>query len=205
MYIGYYGTGAITGTNNGGEKVTFHPHILRDLRLYRCKFLNTGLDPVQINNSVGVEVCYLDIEKASYKKELNQSSVFSCTMDGKVYNCKVWDNYSMIGTIHPFESTLEIYNNILTCDKDSMGFSWTNWSESNKPETNDVLEYKIYNNIIKARIIATVNGNISYSNFVMNDNVFITSAGDATLPSLLQVVGMSFYKIMRNMMFWILI
>lgn len=194
VYIGYYGTGAITGTNNGGEKVTFHPHILRDLRLYRCKFLNTGLDPVQINNSVGVEVCYLDIEKASYKKELNQSSVFSCTMDGKVYNCKVWDNYSMIGTIFPFMSSLELYNNIFTCDKDSMGFSWTNWSESNKPETNDVLEYKIYNNIIKARIIATVNGNISYSNFVMNDNVFITSAGDTTLPSLFAGSGNVFLQ-----------
>ena len=194
VYIGYYSTGAITETNSAGVKVTYHPHILRDLRLYRCKFLNTGLDPVQINNSIGVEVCYLDIEKASFKKELNQSSVFSCTMDGKVYNCKVWDNYSMIGTIHPFESTLEIYNNILTCDKDSMGFSWTHWSESNKPETNDILEYKIYNNIIKARTIATVNGNISFSKYTMNDNIFITSTGDNTLPAIFTGSGNIFVQ-----------
>ena len=182
-YLGYYGTGAMSGTNNAGEKVTYHPHLMRDLRMYRCKFHNTGFDPVQINNAVGMEVCYLDIEKCCYKKEVNQANTFSVTADGKIYNCKVWDNYSMIGIVFPFKSKLEMFNNILTCDKDSMAFSWTRWSDDNNPYTDDTLTFKIYNNVIKGRIIATVAGNISYSNFSMNDNVFITSEGDTELPT----------------------
>lgn len=191
VYIGYYGTGAMSGTNTAGEKVTYHAHPLRDLRLYRTKFYHTGLDPVQINNAVGVELYELDIEKCSHKKEVNQSNTFSCTMDGRVYNCRVWDNYSIIGLIFPFLSSLEIFNCILTADKDSTVFSWTKWSESGKGDEfydpdetlqNDTHVYKIYNNIIKGRTIATVNGNIAFSKFTMNDNVFITSSGDSSLP-----------------------
>ena len=182
-YLGYYGTGAMSGTNNAGEKVTYHPHLMRDLRMYRCKFCNTGFDPVQINNAVGMEVCYLDIEKCCYKKEVNQANTFSVTADGKIYNCKVWDNYSMIGIVFPFKSKLEMFNNILTCDKDSMAFSWTRWSDDNNPQTDDTLVFSIHNNVIKGRVIATVAGNISYSNFSMDDNVFITSEGDTELPT----------------------
>lgn len=183
VYLGYFGTGAMTGTNSSGEKVTYHAHLLEGLRLYRCNFYDTGFDPVQINNAIGVEVCYLDIARCCYKKEVNQANTFSCTMDGRVYNCKVWDNFSSIGIIFPFMSSLEIFNNILTCDKDSLAFSWTRWSDSGNPETDDTLTYEIYNNIVKARIIATVTGNISYPKFTMNDNVFITSEGSTSLPT----------------------
>jgi hypothetical protein len=174
VYIGYYGTGELTGG--------FHPHLLRGLRLYRCNFYHTGFDPVQINNSVETEVCYLSIEQCCYKKEVNQANTFSCTMDGRVYNCKVWDNYSSIGIMFPFMSKLEVFNNILTCDKDSLAFSWTRWSDDNTSQADDTLVFSIYNNVIKGRIIATIAGNITYSNFTMNDNVFITSEGDTELP-----------------------
>lgn len=174
VYIGYYGTGELAGG--------YHPHLLRGLRLYRCKFFHTGFDPVQINNSVETEVCHLDIEQCCYKKEVNQANTFSCTMDGRVYNCKVWDNYSSIGIMFPFMSKLEVFNNILTCDKDSLAFSWTRWSDDNTSQTDDTLVFSIYNNVIKGRIIATIAGNITYSNFTMNDNVFITSEGDTELP-----------------------
>lgn len=174
VYLGYYGTGELSGG--------YHPHLLRGLRLYRCKFFHTGFDPVQINNSVETEVCYLDIEQCCYKKEVNQANTFSCTMDGKVYNCKVWDNFSSIGIISPFMSKLELFNNILTCDKDSLAFSWTRWSDNGTSEVNNELVYKIYNNIIKGRIIATIAGDVTFSNFTMDDNVFITSEGDTELP-----------------------
>ena len=176
VYIGYFGTGEL-----GSGDVKYYAHLLRDLRLYRCKFYHTGFDPVQITNAVGVEVCYLDIEKCCYKKEANQANTFSCGMDGKLYNCKVWDNFSSLGIIFPLLGTLEIFNNILTCDKDTLGFSWTHWTGGD-PATDETLGYKIYNNVIKARTIASVNGNISYKNFTMNDNVFITSDGDTSLP-----------------------
>lgn len=174
VYIGYYGTGTLPGG--------YQPHLLRGLRLYRCKFFHTGFDPVQINNSVETEVCNLDIEQCCYKKEVNQANTFSCTMDGKVYNCKVWDNFSSIGIISPFMSKLELFNNILTCDKDSLAFSWTRWSDNGTSEVNNELVYKIYNNIIKGRIIATIAGDVTFSNFRMDDNVFITSEGDTELP-----------------------
>lgn len=174
VYIGYYGTGTLSGG--------YQPHLLRGLRLYRCKFFHTGFDPVQINNSVETEVCYLDIEQCCFKQEVNQANTFSCTMDGKVYNCKVWDNYSSIGIIFPFMSKLEMYNNILIAGKDSLAFSWTKWSDDNTAQMDNDLVFSIYNNIIKGRIIATIAGNISYTNFSMNDNVFITSEGDTELP-----------------------
>lgn len=174
VYIGYYGTGTLSGG--------YQPHLLRGLRLYRCKFFHTGFDPVQINNSVSTEVCYLDIEQCCFKQEVNQANTFSCTMDGKVYNCKVWDNYSSIGIIFPFMSKLEMYNNILIAGKDSLAFSWTKWSDDNTVQMDNDLVFSIYNNIIKGRIIATIAGNISYTNFSMNDNVFITSEGDTELP-----------------------
>ena len=174
VYIGYYGTGTLSGG--------YQPHLLRGLRLYRCKFFHTGFDPVQINNSVETEVCYLDIEQCCFKQEVNQANTFSCTMDGKVYNCKVWDNYSSIGIIFPFMSKLEMYNNILIAGKDSLAFSWTKWSDDNTALLDNDLVFSIYNNIIKGRIIATIAGNISYTNFSMNDNVFITSEGDTELP-----------------------
>ena len=174
VYIGYYGTGTLAGG--------YQPHLLRGLRLYRCKFFHTGFDPVQINNSVSTEVCYLDIEQCCFKQEVNQANTFSCTMDGKVYNCKVWDNYSSIGIIFPFMSKLEMYNNILIAGKDSLAFSWTKWSDDNTVQMDNDLVFSIYNNIIKGRIIATIAGNISYTNFSMNDNVFITSEGDTELP-----------------------
>lgn len=79
-------------------------------------------------------------------------------------------------------SRLELFNNILTCDKDSLAFSWTRWSDSGGSEIDDTLVFKIYNNIIKGRIIATIAGNVTYSNYTMDDNIFITSEGDTELP-----------------------
>ena len=191
VYLGYYGNGLMSGSDKSGNKVSYHAHLLRGLRLYRCRFFHTGFDPVQINNSVDTEVCYLDIGQCCYKKEVNQSNTFSCIMDGRVYNCKVWDNYSTVGIIFPFLSSLEIFNCVLVADKDTSVFSQTHWSEQGKgneyydpDETgmNDTHVFRIYNNVIKGRRIATIGGNIAFSGFTMDDNLFITSEGDNSLP-----------------------
>lgn len=191
VYLGYYGNGAMSGSDKSGNKVSYHAHLLRGLRLYRCRFFHTGFDPVQINNSVDTEVCYLDIGQCCYKKEVNQSNTFSCIMDGRVYNCKVWDNYSTVGIIFPFLSSLEIFNCVLVADKDTSVFSQTHWSEQGKGDEyydpdetgmNDTHVFRIYNNVIKGRRIATIAGNIAFSGFTMDDNLFITSEGDNSLP-----------------------
>lgn len=182
-YIGYFDTSAKTGSSADGEIVSYHAHIVRDLRIYRCEFLNNGYDSVQINNASGVEFCYNTLDGCGYRREPSQGSAFSCTMDGRIYNCTVKNNYNIVGVFGPFLSGLEIFNCILTAARLEPGWALAAWTSDAKPE--EVITgkfYDIHNNVVKAAVIARLVGNVSYEGYTMDDNIFITENGDTKTP-----------------------
>lgn len=182
-YIGYFDTSAKTGSSADGEIVSYHAHIVRDLRIYRCEFLNNGYDSVQINNASGVEFCYNALDGCGYRREPSQGSAFSCTMDGRIYNCTVKNNYNIIGVFGPFLTGLEIFNNILTAARLEPGWVLTAWtSETNPEEVISGKFYNIHNNVVKASNIARLTGDVSYEGYTMDDNIFITENGDTATP-----------------------
>ena len=183
VYIGYFDTSEKEGVNADGETVRYHAHIIRDLRVYRCSFIQNGYDSVQINNTRGVEFCYNLLDGCGYRREPSQGSAFSCTMDGRIYNCTVKNNYNIIGVFGPFLSGLEIFNCILTAARLEAGWALTAWSTDTHPE--EIITgkyYNIHNNVIKAATIAKLTGNISYEGYTMDDNIFITENGDEETP-----------------------
>lgn len=188
VYIGYFDT---SEKSAGGE--TYHAHIVRDLRVYRCDFTQNGYDSVQINNACGVEFCYNVLDGSGYRREPGQGSAFSCTMDGKIYNCTVKNNYNIIGVFGPFLSGLEIFNCILTAARMEAGWSLTAWSNGGATEIKDKF-YDIHNNIIKAAKIATLNGDVMFDNYRMDDNIFITEEGDTVPPGYFAGSGNVFIK-----------
>lgn len=183
VYVGYFDTSEKEGTNSNGEIVKFHAHIIRDLRVYRCSFIQNGYDSVQINNARGVEFCYNLLDGCGYRREPSQGSAFSCTMDGKIYNCTVKNNYNIIGVFGPFLSGLEIFNCILTAARLETGWALSAWtSDSNPEEIITGKYYNIHNNVVKAATIARLTGNVSYEGYTMDDNIFITENGDMETP-----------------------
>lgn len=182
-YIGYFDTSAKSGSSADGEVVVYHAHVVRDLRIYRCGFLNNGYDSVQINNACGVEFCYNTLDGCGYRREPSQGSAFSCTMDGRIYNCTVKNNYNIIGVFGPFLSGLEIFNCILTAARLEPGWVLTAWtSETNPEEMISGKFYNIHNNVVKSSTIARLTGNVSYEGYTMDDNIFITENGDTEAP-----------------------
>lgn len=183
VYLGYFYSGEIKKANSAGQEMTYSAHLMRDIRLYRCKFSRNGFDSVQINNSVGVEFCYNELDGCGYRREPNQGSAFSCVLDGKIYNCTVKNNYNILGVFGPFLSKLEIFNCILSSARFDPAWALAAWSTDEKPETEICgLEYDIHNNIVKSAKIANLVGNINYHGYTMNDNIFITENGDSALP-----------------------
>lgn len=178
IYLGYYNDQEL-----GSGATKYHAHLMRDIRVYRCSFYRNGFDSIQVNNAVGIELCYCDIRESGYRREPNQGSAFSCRMDGKVYNCIVRDNYNVVGVISPMSGKLEIFNCILTAARMESGVVITKWTSDDNPETEITdLAFEIYNNVIKAANIASLAGNVSFANFTMNDNVFITERETTKLP-----------------------
>lgn len=198
VYIGYFDTGERKGTNSAGQAVTYHAHVLRDLRVYRCNFIQNGYDSVQINNACGVEFCYNLLDGCGYRREPGQGSAFSCTMDGRIYNCTVKNNYNIIGVFGPFLSGLEIFNCILTAARMESGWVLTAWSGNmGVTEVKDKF-YSIHNNIIKAARIATLNGDVTFENYTMDDNIFITENEETKTPGYFTGNGNIFLKADRD-------
>ncbi|MDO4163879.1 MAG: leucine-rich repeat protein [Bacteroides sp.] len=182
IYLGYFATDEKTGTNSSGEEVSYYAHLMRDLRIYRCEFSQNGYDSVQINNAVGVEFCYNKLSGCGYLREPSQGSAFSCTMDGKIYNCTIENNYNIFGVIGPFLSSLEIFNCVITTARTESAWTLTAWSGTLGVTEITDKTYSIHNNVVKAGRIATLNGDVTMSNFSMNDNIFITEDGNTATP-----------------------
>lgn len=163
VYLGYF-------NNDAGA------HIMRDIRLYRCEFRDNGYDSVQVNNAVGIEFCYNLLTGCGYRREPSQGSAFSCTMDGRVYNNIVKNNYNVVGVMWPYSGRLEMFNNVLTAARMEYGFTIRLY---------DGREFYIYNNVIKAREIAGISDRTTEggsSRLQMDDNVIITEKGETQLP-----------------------
>ena len=164
VYIGYY-------DNDVGA------HIIRDLRIYRTEFRDNGYDSTQINNAVGIEFCYNLLTGCGKRREPNQGSAFSCTMDGRVYNNIIKNNYNVVGVMWPYSGKLEMFNNILTAARLDYAFSIRLY---------DGRLFDIHNNVIKCRNIAGISDRTTEggnSELRMNDNVFITENGETSLPN----------------------
>lgn len=186
VYIGYFNSQTLTGNNASGVAVSYHAHLIRGLRLYRCEWENNGYDSIQINNTVDAELCYCHIRGSAYRREPNQDSVFSCTFDGKIYNCMAEDSYGVVGVVAPLMGDLEIFNNILIGAKGANGLMTAYWSESlnenvhpdDTGHVGDRFKWHIYNNIIKAAKPLFQFGDVTFSNFRAWDNVFLYEDGD---------------------------
>lgn len=196
IYLGYFGTGRL-----GDESNPYHAHIMRNPRVYRCEFRHNGFDSIQIANAVGVEVCYCELIGSAYRREVNQASAFALGMDGKIYNCRVIQNNGDIGFINPFMSGIEMYNNILISGRGNAGIRLTYWSgqdneyvDPDEDGNDSTLAFDFHNNILKAANIAVLNGDISFTNFSMDDNVFITEKGDAATPGYFTGTGNIFLQ-----------
>lgn len=200
IYLGYFGTGRL-----GSEGNYYHAHILRNPRVYRCEFNHNGFDSVQITNARGVEVCYCDIIGSAYRREVNQASAFSLGMDGKIYNCRVLNNNGDIGFINPFMSGIEMYNNVLISGRGNVGIRLTYWTaqdneyiDPDEDGNDSTLSFDFHNNVLKAANIGVLNGDITFSNFAMNDNIFITENGDTATPGYFTGTGNIFLRADRD-------
>lgn len=194
VYIGYYDRSQLTGTNNEGDTVTYHAHLIRDPRIYRCTFSYNGYDSVQINGAVGIDFCYNLLEGCGYRREPSQGSAFSCGMDGKIYNCIIRDNFNILGVFGPMLGKLEVFNCILTAARMEAAWVLTAWSSGLGTTEITDLQYLIYNNIVKASKIAQINGDVRYTGHEMNDNIFITEKGDTETPVYFTGSGNIFMK-----------
>lgn len=175
VYLGYF-------NNDAGA------HIMRDIRLYRSEFRDNGYDSVQINNAVGIEFCYNRLNGCGYRREPSQGSAFSCTMDGRVYNNIVKDNYNVVGVMWPYSGRLEMFNNVLTAARMEYAFTIRLY---------DGREFHIYNNVIKAREIAGISDRTSEggaSVLQMDDNIIITEKGETGLPAPATGTGNLFFQ-----------
>lgn len=194
-YIGYFDTAPLKKQNSQGVDVTYQAHLVTGLRLYRSLFYENGYDSVQINNAQDVEFCYNVLDGCGYRREPNQGSAFSCTMDGRIYNCIVKNNYNGIGVFGPYLKGLEVFNSVLTAAKLTAGWYLIRWSNDQNPQTViSNLFYSIHNNVVKANRIGILTGDVQFENYTMNDNIFITEIGDTTLPGYFVGSGNVFVK-----------
>lgn len=197
IYFGYFDTAAITKTNSAGQQVTYHAHLIHPT-VYRCDFVNNGFDSVQINNATGVEFCYCTLDGCGYRREPNQGSAFSCTMDGRIYNCTVKNNYNVVGVLGPFLTGLEIFNCVLTAARMDAGWVLVAWTTAGLPAVVKNKYYRIHNNVVKAATIANIVGDVEYENYTMDDNIFITENGDTETPRYFVGSGNVFLKADEN-------
>ena len=201
VYLGYYNSAKLTGNNSAGSSVEYYAHLMRDTRLYRCQFYRTGLDSVQINNGVGVEVCHCDVQEPAINRTAQQEYGFSCTFDGKVYNCNIIGCNGTAMLIGPLMDGIKIFNNVIEAARFKGVFQYSLWTSS-KDEHADPdgdgevdLTYEIFNNIIKGYSIGSFNCDYgSTPGFKMCDNVIITETGETNIPALFTGAGNKFVK-----------
>lgn len=202
VYLGYYNSGRLGGTNSSGEEVTYHAHLMDGVRLYRCNFAHTGFDAIQINNGVDVEVCYCDIREAGVARSGGQGYAFSCTFDGKVYNCKAYDLYGAVAILAPYMSGMEVFNNVFVAAKNNALYTLAIWKSSgneyidkNGDGVVDELEYLIYNNVLKSSsIVGGFSTDYTFTRFFMRDNLIITENGDTEVSGMFSGSGNVFLK-----------
>lgn len=189
VYLGYYSGARMTSKSTTGEDVSYYAHLIRGLRLYRCNFYRSGFDSIQINNAVDVEICYCEISEAGTHRTGQQGYGFSCTFDGRIYNCNIHDGYGVALLANPLMNGLYIYNNIIISAKYNTVIQHAIWKSDNNefvdPDGDGAinLAFEVYNNVLKGHTIGAISMDYSTApKYDMSDNLIITATGLKVLP-----------------------
>jgi hypothetical protein len=113
MYLGYFNTDTMEHWE-GNTLYSYRAHELYDTTIYRNRFLRTGWDSIQLNNSTGMtEICYNLIEQAAFFPETDQASFMSLSLSGMVYNNRCIGSGGLGFQFGPL-GDVKIFNNILS-------------------------------------------------------------------------------------------
>lgn len=191
VYLGYYGSGKLKGTNGQGQEVEYYAHLLDHLRLYRVDFLNTGLDSFQVNNAVNVDICYVNTTGSGASKQGGQNYASSSVFDGRMYNCRLLRCNGPIAFCGPLLDEVHIYNNVMEAGRYSGAFVSTLWKSSDDEHIDldgdgvvDEIGMYIYNNVVKAYSLGSFNTDYSLMKYFMDDNIIITEVGTDKVPNM---------------------
>ena len=189
VYLGYYGSGKLKGTNGQGQEVEYYAHLLDHLRLYRVDFLNTGLDSFQVNNAVNVDICHVNTTGSGASKQGGQNYASSSVFDGRLYNCRLLKCNGPIAFCGPLLGEVRIYNNVMEASRYSGAFVSALWKSSEDEHIDldgdgvvDEIGMYIYNNVIKAYSLGSFNTDYTLARYFMDDNVIITEVGTDKVP-----------------------
>lgn len=191
VYLGYYGSGKLKGTNKQGQEVEYYAHLLDHLRLYRVDFINTGLDSFQVNNAINVDICYVNTTGSGASKQGGQNYASSSVFDGRMYNCRFLRCNGPIAFCGPLLDEVHIYNNVMEAARYSGAFVSTLWKSSQDEHIDlngdgvvDEIGMYIYNNVIKAYSLGSFNTDYTLAKYFMDDNIIITEIGVDKLPTM---------------------
>lgn len=191
VYLGYYGSGKLKGTNGQGQEVEYYAHLLDHLRLYRVDFLNTGLDSFQVNNAVNVDICHVNTTGSGASKQGGQNYASSSVFDGRMYNCRLLRCNGPIAFCGPLLDEVHIYNNVMEAGRYSGAFVSTLWKSSDDEHIDldgdgvvDEIGMYIYNNVVKAYSLGSFNTDYSLMKYFMDDNIIITEVGTDKVPNM---------------------
>ena len=191
VYLGYYGSGKLKGTNSKGQEVEYYAHLLDHLKLYRVDFINTGLDSFQVNNAINVDICYVNTTGSGASKQGGQNYASSSMFDGKMYNCRLLKCNGPIAFCGPLLNEVHIYNNVMEAARYSGAFVSTLWKSSQDEHIDlngdgvvDEIGMYIYNNVIKAYSLGSFNTDYTLAKYFMDDNIIITEIGVDKLPAM---------------------
>lgn len=191
VYLGYYGSGKLKGTNGQGQEVEYYAHLLDHLRLYRVNFINTGLDSFQVNNAINVDICYVNTTGSGASKQGGQNYASSSVFDGRLYNCRLLKCNGPIAFCGPLLGEVRIYNNVMEAARYSGAFVSTLWKSSQYEHIDldgngvvDEIGMYIYNNVIKGYSLGSFNTDYTLAKYFMDDNIIITEIGTDKVPTM---------------------
>lgn len=205
LYIGYFGTGFITKTNSAGETVTYRPHHMYNCRIYRNELYDIGFDGIQFNNGINLEICYNYMHNIAFNNVIDQTSGFSMTFSGKVYNNLLTD-YSGPCMQFGIMGETEIYNNIFT-NPTLTGGGFYAFSNAEPPSTDPSskeavdIPLVIHNNFVMSRGTAfSARATNTWTNvkFIDNYAVYYSSKFSTHFLEYIILKGNIFHQLNHN-------
>lgn len=199
-YLGYFTseqenavyTGATTTFQNllgldvtyiNGQTYPKRAHEMKNLRVFRNTWKNTGYDGVQVSNATESEFCYNVVENAAIKNEKDQASGASLqSMDGLIYNNVVKSHNGPAYQIGPYRDGIEFFNNICQSFNrtDAIQFLFSLTSPDHNPTggasgvKNDTTMFNFHNNVfISGRYTANGRNTVQMQKMYFTDNVMV--------------------------------
>ncbi len=184
FYLGYFSPETKTGTNSDGETVTYRPHNMADVRIYRNLLQNLGYDGMQLSNARGAEVCYNEVYNAAWRGEKDQSSAISIqSVTGKCYNNIVHKFNGPGFQIGPL-GDVEVFNNVVyDCPEGQPGVQFLFMKDCpeqnpNGDGFNDIINIYLHNNVILCNGIAFNGRNtVQVTGLRVEDNIIVYRGG----------------------------